>query len=533
MFPAGAKTTTALVCATLVAGCTVGEIRSSETHPVPRTDDPLASADGLGASGARRLSKFEYARSVQVALGVVPAAEKLALMPGGEGGSFDNDYEAQFSDDTLILALEEIAKSVSEQVIGNPAALPCSPVTADEACLTSIVDQVGPLMLRRPITDFERSEWTMTATELVAATSNPSDGVSLVLRVLLQHPEFVFRTEVGEPTDMDGIVRLTGYELASRMSFLLWGSGPDRNLLNAAQEGRLHDATERAGIATQMLADARFDSQVLDFAGQWLGFRGVSGPLGDDMRAQTSALIEAQWLEGNGPALGILTAEQTELTPALAAHYGIGQSGTVVDPTGLRVGVLSHASFLRLGAKFGDTSPTRRGRVILERFLCQEIKPPNRVVGDPVNIDEPPGDDTQCKTERYQLMQQGGCVACHGITDPIGFGLERFDADGAYRQVQTDKPECAIPSGGTMPDGTAFNGPGELGALLAADPRTEACLAKQLLRFTIGRRDRAEEAATVQALGALMAGSTVREALLEIVTSAAFEYRVVEPMEAN
>jgi hypothetical protein len=149
--------------------------------------------------------------------------------------------------------------------------------------------------------------------------------------------------------------------------------------------------------------------------------------------------------------------------------------------------LLSHGTFLSVGAKFGDTSPTQRGKLVRTQLFCQEIpKPPPDLM---VDVDEPPGDPNACKIERYDMWKRDACATCHASMDPIGFGLEQYDATGAFRTAEVDRPECVIDGEGDFVGVGTFNGPAELAALALESGLVEDCVAQQLYRFSIGRTE--------------------------------------------
>jgi hypothetical protein len=279
----------------------------------------------------------------------------------------------------------------------------------------------------------------------------------------------------------------------------LWGSTPDDALLDRAASGLLNTPEQRREAALVMLEDERAKRRIARFHAMWLGYEILphAGQLGDDMRAETSALIDRVIFEDQRAWQDLFRLEETFVSDFLADHYGLPPPQ---DPAGDwvsygdsgRAGILSHGSFLSIGAKFNDTSPVRRGLVVRERLLCQEIAdpPPNVDVDKPVVVE-----NAVCKPERFAAHSQGGCANCHRLMDPIGFGLESYDQFGVFREFEPDNPDtvedesqCAIDGQGKVDD-VEFNGPAALGALAVDSGMASECVTKQLYRFVFGRSE--------------------------------------------
>jgi hypothetical protein len=199
-----------------------------------------------------------------------------------------------------------------------------------------------------------------------------------------------------------------------------------------------------------------------------------------------------------------------------------------------RRGLLSHGSFLSVGAKFGDTSPVERGLFVRSRLFCQEIPPPPPVV----NTDEPPraASATACKWERYAAHREAqGCAACHQLIDPVGFGLENFDDQGRYRTTEKGLPQCRIAGDGEIVGVGTFRGPAELGDLALRSGLVTECLATQLYRFGVGRSELDDTDRMLVKLLAQRgaAGKDFRfdELLLDLVASPAFAHRREEKVQ--
>jgi hypothetical protein len=262
------------------------------------------------------------------------------------------------------------------------------------------------------------------------------------------------------------------------------------------------------------------------FHALWLGFSDAPLPanLATDLLDETNRLVDKVVFEQDADWLALFHWNETYVTPALATQYAmpaVSSPGWVSYPAGRGGGVLTHGSFLSLGAKFGDTSPTVRGAEIFKRITCGELGtiPPN------VDTDMPPGLPTDCKPQRYSMRDITGCDQCHGIIDNIGFGLENFGVFGQYRTTEPGKTQCSIDGAG-MYNGAPFSGPEQLGALIADDPRVSACATTQLFRWMTGRDEDSADEKTLRVIDASYRGKrSLRSLLVELVASPAIANR--------
>jgi hypothetical protein len=245
---------------------------------------------------------------------------------------------------------------------------------------------------------------------------------------------------------------------------------------------------------------------------------------------ETEALIRRAVFE-QGNYLTLFDSAETFVDDALAAHYGFpapaGGEGWVAYPADSgRAGVLSHGSVLSSFSKFSDTSPTQRGIFVRTRLLCQSVPPPPAVV----DVDQPPEDgSSDCKIDRYIAhAEQSGCVECHSLFDPIGFGLENYDMAGMYREHDDNDDTCVIDQPGELPGYGAFRGPGGLSDLLLQNEVLEGCFARQYLSHVLGtsQLDDGEAQLAIELGSALQADQyDLRQWLLEFASSERFAKR--------
>jgi hypothetical protein len=513
----------------LVAGCEglIGE-RHGEGAVVDETHG-LAVAE----SGARRLTRREVVQAVRDLFGV-DVSDAMNTWPQDFGAVFDNDYTRQLASEQLVVSAELLAETVAARVVADPAlraaVMPCTPTgPTDAACFRNVVQSLGRRALRRHLA---ADETELYAPLLAYASEAPADfysAVELVIRVLVQHPEFIYRVEIGRPVSGD-VRALSEDEIATRLSFLLWGSVPDDALFADADAGSLSDAARRREIAARMLGDARAQRQIERFHAQWLAYANLSHtPERTAMyNRESAALVSRVLFEERGDYLDLFRSPRTFVNDELAAIYGLPLTGTDawrwVDygATGRR-GLLSHGSVLAAPNKFADTSPVQRGLYVRTRLMCDVVAPPPPDLM--VNVDMPPESEPgDCKSEVYTMHSTGQCSSCHAQIDPIGFGLEQYDREGRVRTHETGRPECGIDGVGEVQGLGAFSGAGELGELLAGSGLIERCATRQLYRFALGRQARVAERDRLESIAAPFAaeGRDFLELLLALVEDPSF-----------
>jgi hypothetical protein len=516
-------------------------------------EPPPAGTDSVFfGSAVRRLTKSELRASLQDLLGLDLGSE-LAKFPEdyGEAGeifAFDNNYAHQQPSSSLVEAARNLADIAGAKVLTEEPVkrrlVTCAPTGAgDAACLKTFVTAFGRRAFRRPLTAAEVDNYVAKVRPLAVEQNDFWKSVSLVVRAMLQDVEFLYRPEIGQPViGNDKLFKLTGTEMASRLSFFLWGTGPDDALLDAALGGaRLGTPAAIRQQAERMLADPRAQRGIARFHGMWLGYerQPPAAPLGQAMAAETAALIDRVIFKEKRPWLDLFRMKETYVDAALAAHYGLpapagGAAGWVSYGDSGRQGILSHGAFLGVERKHEDTSPTMRGQFIRTRLLCQVVPPPPPELN--VDVDTAPTEGA-CKSDRYNMWQKDGCKACHLMMDPIGHGLENFDRLGRFRTTapsDAGKPGCEMQGQGQLLAGAGtampFSGVAGLSDRLVESGAIEACLVTQLGSFLLGRYPRADEITLFERVAARFAaqGHRFDSLLLDVVSLPGFGYRVTE-----
>ncbi len=526
----------------LGASC-VGEIKeasagSTTAQGVPQARTPGAvDAHAVGPSGLRRLTRTEYDNALRDLLGDT-SRPGWARLPEDAFDPFDNNYATQIASGVLVETLETMAEEAATRALADPtrrmALVGCAPTGPDDAaCLRRFVVSFGRRALRRPLRE-EEVERYLTLQSYAVEDRNFHTAVALVIRAMLQDPEFVYAMEIGQAVPgSPGILKLNDFEMASRLSFFLLGAPPTSSLLDLAAAGKLATAADRRAAATKLLDSPAAKERVTWFHAQWLRYFQLpfSPELTAALRTETDALVQ-KVVFGKQDYFNLFRATETFLTDTLARHYGLpapGSTGGAWMGYGAspRRGILSHGAFLAVGAKFDDTSPTVRGRFVREYLLCQDIPPPP----PSVNADEPPPETgSPCKIDRYAEHTDVGCATCHKQIDPIGFGLEAYGRDGRFRTADVDQPQCRIKGDGEVLGVGTFNGPAGLADLLVKSGKLEACAVRQLYRFATGRKESAHDEPTIGRLGDLFArnGRSFVDLLVEIASGESFGFKRLE-----
>ncbi len=421
----------------------------------------------------------------------------------------------------------------------------CHPSEAPErTCATQIVANLAERAFRRPV-DGSDLEGLMAFYDAGYQQGGFETGVRDALSAVLASPHFIYRAENGEGA---GAITLNDLELASRLSFFLWGSVPDDELLRLAEAQRLSKPRVLAAQVKRMLADDRAKALVDDFAFQWLGlakldtivpdrgaFPQASGLLDPrDMMKEELGLFIDSVLRSDQSVLALLTADYTFLNERLAMHYGIetvkgARFRKVTLPDDSRYGLLGKGAIQMLTAYPNRTSPVLRGAWVLEHLLGAPPPAPPPLV--PTLAENKRGEEPKTLRARLEKHRENPtCFMCHGVMDPLGFALEPFSAVGQFRTADPDTL-TPIDASGVLPDGTSINGPGDLRRAIAKHPEqfVEA-LTENLMTFGLGRSLDYRDMPTVRAIVREAADDDYRfeSLVLGIVSSDQFRKRELQ-----
>jgi mono/diheme cytochrome c family protein len=413
----------------------------------------------------------------------------------------------------------------------------CDPKTGN-ACVEKIVTALAHRAYRRPATRAEVASLMKFVALARAQGGTTEQGIQLAIQAMLVTPQFLFRIEHDPTTDPQDVHRISDVELASRLSYFLWSSLPDDYLLGLAEAGKLHDPAVLDAQVKRMMADRRASAFAANFAGQWLEIRNLDvvkpdpdkfpewGPeLRDAMKTETRMFFEYV-LRENRPLSDFIDAKYTFLNARLAKYYGIaGVTGPdfrrVELTTGQRGGLLSQASVLTVSSYPTRTSVVLRGKYVLNNILGSEIPPPPPDV--PALDESAVGTLMSLRQQMEKHRADPMCASCHNKMDPLGFGLENYNAIGKWR---TQDGKFPVDASGTLPNGKSFQTPDEMRALLmAALPQFSRCLTEKMLTYALGRGLHPYDRRTVEGIERDMAadGYHFQTLIFEIVHSAPFQ----------
>lgn len=474
----------------------------------------------VGTSPLRRLSNDEYLHAMRDLFPGVAPTGLPALPPDTSVGGFQNDARTLGPSDLRIARYEAIAFAYTALATVDDAALarvlPCDAwgtVDEQEACGRALIQSFGRRAFRRPVADDELLRFTTRFSAFRTGIDFPA-AVQLTLMALVQAPSFLYRIEIPivDVTTLVGdaptAVRVDAFALATRLSFLLWESGPDDELLDLAASGELFDPPVLAAEVDRMIDDPRVVDTIVDFHRQWLDFDRIlsdanrtrdpaqypgwtTASQGSE-REEIARFVRWSATEGEGTLAELLTSRHALVDPTMAAIYGVaapadGTWAEVELPEGQRSGVLTRAAFLAGRSHPGSISPPLRGAFVLERVLCQ----PHRAPPAAADLSPPhPVDGEGPVTDRVLFERRTAsptCSSCHTQINAVGFAFEHYDAVGAFHALDQGLP---IDSSGSLvgvePD-TTFLDAVELSERLASSDVTLDCAANTWVRFALGR----------------------------------------------
>ena len=454
---------------------------------------------------------------------------------------------------------DALARGIASQVVDEQhrgTLLPCKPASAaaaDDACAGKFLGEVGRLLYRRPLSQAELQTQVKVAADSAATTKNFYAGLRTSLADMLVAPQFLFRQEAAEADPAhSGAYRLDAFSKASQLSFLLWNTSPDPQLLAAAESGELNTAKGLGKQVDRLLASRRLEGGMRAFFTDMLGFDEFSTLAKDatiypkftpqvarDAQEQTLRTLVDHVVTRRGDYRDVFTTRKTFLTPGLGAIYGVpvpkitanGAPDPFVpyeyaegDPRG--TGILSQASFVSLHSHPGRSSPTIRGKALREVLLCQKVPDP------PANVNFTVVQDTanpKFRTARERVTAHRTdptCAGCHKLIDPMGLALENFDSAGGYRKMENG---AVIDSSGEL-DGVKFTDAVGLGKAMHDSSAASSCVVNRLFSFAVGRAPTKGESEFVKYLQKSFAADGYRlpDLLRRIATSDAF-YRISSP----
>jgi hypothetical protein len=495
-----------------------------------------------GAAPLRRLTQSEYNNTVRDLLGdtTQPANQ---FPPDQQVGDFTNTAVALTVPPLLAQAYQTAAEQLATTALSTQAKLvPCALATGTDACAQSFIQTFGKQAYRRALTTSEQTAlFTLYQSNATGATF--ANGIQAVIEAVLQSADFLYRVEFGATAQAQGgVLPLTPYEMASRLSYFLWDSMPDAALFAAADANALSTKDQLATQARRLLQSPNAHPAIRQFFLEWLtenelstvsksatAYPAFTGTLHSSMQNETQAFLDWVMWTSDHKLPTLLTSPVSFLNSELAAVYGVsGVTGTALqqmqlDPT-QRAGVLTQLSMMTLLGKPDRSSPVLRGKFIRDELLCQAIPPPpqNLVITPPMVT---PGVSTR---EAFVMHEAAAaCKGCHVLMDPIGFGFEHYDGIGQFRTVDQGQP---VDSTGTLSDTDVdgpFNNAIDLIKRLAGSQQVSDCFATEWFRYAFGRGESTADTCSLQSLKGAFTSSQldIQELLVAVTQTDAFRFR--------
>jgi hypothetical protein len=512
---------------------------------------PPADPNAAGLMPLRRLTNREYNNTVRDLLGDATRPALQFPTDRDKTFAFRRAGDLAVQDATLLrTAAEALAMAAVPKLTPNGALLPCDPASGEDACAKAFIAKFGQRAFRRPVTNDETTR--LTALYTAGRTTLKlgfAESLGLVIEGVLQSPAFLYHWEAppADPNVHEGaVIRLSPYQIASRLSYFLWGSMPDDALLAAAAAGQLDTAAGVTTAARRLLGDAKAKDTVSSFFADWLELDGLpdrtksstaypdyNTAMQAAMLEETKTFVESVSFGGDGRLSTLLGAPYSYVNQTLGNLYGMPVSGAALMktdlPAGQRAGFLTQGAFLALTGNADGSNPVRRGKFVFEKLLCHELPPP------PANVPNPkPASAGGTTRMRFAEHSQNACAkGCHQAMDPIGFAFENYDGVGKYRTMDNGMPVDA--TGSISLDGqvhTFDNAIGLIG-LLAQSPEVRRCFAGEWSRFALSRLDTDKDAASLQSTAAAFAAdtATVQDLMAAVATMRSFRYRSPSPGE--
>jgi len=527
---------------------------TTTTGPNGTTTDPgnpVASRCMNGiptTSQLPRLTHVEYDNTIRDLVGLTTQPSSM-LAPDSTGSVDQRAWDGY----------QNAADTVSAAILADPTArakaLGCTTGSADDtACIKQFVTTFGQRAFRRPLTTDEVTKFTNIYTNraTLTATGTSDEAVQLILRSFLLSPSFLTKAETAE-TQENGQIALSPYEVATRLSYMIWSSAPDDALLDAAKNGDLKDSAGVLKQAQRMVADPKARSMVAAFhtayakmgdGTRWASYQrepkyypGFDASSVTALSAETTKFFDYTVFDAHGTFHDLLTSTVAFVNSGLASIYGItGSYGTDLVMTNLdaktRPGIFTRAGFLSAYSLYDRSSPILRGAFLQKQVLCTDIgAPPADAASTPVP------NDPNLKTNRQRTDAQTAgstCVGCHHtLINPTGFALESFDAIGAWQTQEHDNGE-PIDSTSSVPINDTktidVKGPADLMNAIADSREAQACYARRWVEYAYQRAATAQDYCTVETLSTKLTDSSYKvvDLIADLTQSQYFRYRAVE-----
>lgn len=497
-----------------------------------------------GQTPLRLLTRYEYDNTVRDLLGTSLRVGQTLFPPENAVAGFENNSDSHRVSPLLMRKFMEAAEQLS--VDATPSLvqrLPCS--SRDLSCGNQFLDVFLTRAFRRPLAADERAAF-QTLFEDSLAEVGFEKAVEYTIQAALQSPQFLYRIEFNDRRAPGELVQVDSYEMASRLSYFLWGSMPDEALLKAAETQKLSTPEEISFHTQRMIEDPRAHTLIFEFYRQWLGLDALQTMVKDNSHFPewNPAMTEA-WRESlrafiasvhqkGGDVRTLLTSNTVHLPDAIASIYAMQPSGQGMSEYSMnpdeRSGLLTHPAVMALLAYPSQSSPIHRGIFVRERLLCQKLPSP------PDNLQIEPPDPNPTATTREIFQQHAAdsaCSGCHAMIDPIGLGFENYDTLGRYR---TEEHGLAVDASGALTNtadpsiGGDFVGGVQLAQKLAGAREVEDCIADHWFTFALGHPETTADMCSAEDIRLRFNASNGKfeDLFVAITTSDAFRFRTLQ-----
>lgn len=530
---------------------TAGSATSSSTSTSTGGLDPTAcESPPAPRAPLRRITRFEYNNTVRDLLGIT--SRPADALPGEELGSgFGNDADALSASRLLIDGYRTVAREIAQQVTADAATVValtgCDPaVSGEESCVQQFLGDYLTRTFRRPPDADDLTAYTAAFTQGKMLGGDFNSGVRAVVERSLQSAQFLYKIELGQPVDAArNLAQPTGYEMATRLSYLVWGSMPDQALLDAAAQGKLSSKEGIVAEAERLLDDPRAKDSLRHFHGQLFGTSGLDHlerdaefyptfqpGMGALFRQETEHFLDHVIWDGAGDLATIFTAPYTFVNQTLATFYGMqGVSGDAFQRADLdatkRLGLLTQASILTVTTPGSRSDPVVRGKWLYTKILCGTVDDPPPDV--PELPDPVPGQSVRERLAMHQSVAV--CRGCHSQMDPIGLAFENFDGVGLWRDTDNG---ATIDDSGEIPITDVagpFQGAVEFAQRVAQSADVRSCYADRYLTYAYGRAITAADdcSRSTVANAFEQAQGNVKQLMLAVIQSDGFLLRQLTP----
>jgi hypothetical protein len=511
------------------------------------SSSPLCKGDPKpGPAPVRRLTRAQYNNTVRDLLGdtTQPAND---FPPDESVGDFSNGAVHQTVSALLAQGYQSAAEALATKAVANlPAILPCNVQQAGEdPCAKSFIASFAKRAYRRPPTPAE-SDALFAVYSTNKTGADFTNGVQAVIEALLQSGPFLYFQENGTNDGRIGnAIPLTSWEMASRLSYLVWNSMPDDALFTLAESDQLKTPDQIEATVRKMFLDPKAHDATAEFFTEWLKasdldslskdptiYPGYNADVGASMKRGLIAFTSSVVWDGDGRLETLLTTPTMFVDGKTGPLYGSNATGSTlvkVELDGSRyAGLITQPAVLTVFAKPNQSSPVQRGKFVRERLFCQPLPPP------PANIVIKPPEIVPGQTTRERFSQHDkdpACSSCHHLMDPIGFGFESFDGIGRWRDTDQGLPVDA--SGNLQETDTngAFVGAHDLAVHLASSAAVRECVGTEWFRYAMARGVDADDDCSLATINDAMTKSNgnIRELIVGITRTPAFRYRRAAP----